>query len=134
MSDLFNFCLQEGVYPDSLKVAEVITILKKGEQDETTNYRPISLFYQFSKIFEKLLYSRNYAYLVGYDFLSDCQFGFRKNSSINFAINKILVYNEILSNVDQRLYTCCAFLVLSKAFDKVSHSILLQKFEKMFGV
>ena len=54
MSDLFNYCLSEGVYPDSLKVAEVIPIFKKGDHDETSNYRPISLLSQFNKIFEKL--------------------------------------------------------------------------------
>ena len=37
MSNLFNFCLK-AVYPDPLKVAEVIPIFKKGgEQDKTTN-------------------------------------------------------------------------------------------------
>ena len=131
VSDLFKFCLKEGVYPDSLKVAEVIPIFKKSEPDKTTNYRPISLLSQFNKIFEKLLYSRIYSYLVRYNLLSDCQFGFRKNSSTNFAINKI--YNEILSNIDQSLYTCCVFLDLCKAFDAVNHSVLLQKLEKMFG-
>ena len=78
MSDLFNCCLKEGEYPDSLKVAEVIPIFKKGEHDKTTNYRPISLLSQFDKIFAKLLYSRFYSYLVSNDLSSDCQFGFRK--------------------------------------------------------
>ena len=112
VSDLFNFCLKEGVYPDSLKVAKVIPIFKKGEQDKTTNYRPISLLSQFNKIFERLLYSRIYSYLVKYDLLSDCEFDFLKNSSPNFAIKKI--YIEILSNIDQSLYTCCVFLGLSR--------------------
>ena len=129
VSDLFDFCQKEGVYLDLLKVAEVISIFKKGEQDKTTNYRPISLLSQFNKIFEKPLYSRIYSYLVRYDLLSDCQFGFRKNSSTNFTIN--MIHNEILSNIDQSLYTCCVFLDLSKAFDTINHAILLQKLEKM---
>ena len=66
MSDLFNHCLSEGVYPDSLKVAEVIPIFKKGDHDKTSNCRPISLLCQFNKIFEKLLHSRIYSYLVRY--------------------------------------------------------------------
>ena len=60
VSDLFNFCLKEGAYTDTLKVAEVIPIFKKGEHDKTTNYRAISLLYQFHKKFEKLFYSRIY--------------------------------------------------------------------------
>ena len=49
MSNLFNFCLK-AVYPDPLKVAEVIPIFKKGgEQDKATNYRPISLLSQITK-------------------------------------------------------------------------------------
>ena len=97
------------MYPDSLKVAELISIFKKGEQNKTKNYRPISLLSQFNKIFEKLLYSRIYSYLVRYDLLSDCQFSFRKNSSTNFAINNyvlkflvilIKVYTLAVSSLD----------------------------------
>ena len=47
-------------------------------------------------------------------------------------MNKI--YDEILNNVDQGLYTCCIFLDLSKAFDTVDHSVLLQKLEKNYGI
>ena len=112
-------------------MAEVIPIFKKGDHDKTSNYRPISLLSQFNKIFEKLLYSRIYSYLVRHNTLSDCQFGFRKKCSTIFAINKI--YNDLLNNIDQNVYTCCIFLDLSKAFDTVNHSILLQKLEKKIG-
>ena len=98
VSDIFNRCVTEGVYPDSLKVSEVIPIFKKGDRDKTTNFRPISLLSQFNKVFEKLLYTRIYSYLMRFDLLSDRQFGFRKNSSTMLAINKI--YDELLSNID----------------------------------
>ena len=54
LSHLFNLCITTGVFPDSLKIAEVILIFNKGNTDKPTNYRPISLLSQFSKIFEKL--------------------------------------------------------------------------------
>ena len=59
---MFNVCLSESTYPDLLKIAKVVPIIKKGERDKITNYRPISLLSQFNKIFEKLLYIRIYSY------------------------------------------------------------------------
>ena len=67
LSHLFNLCITTGVFPDSLKIAEVIPIFKKGNTDKPTNYRPISLLSQFSKIFEKLIYNRIYSYLEKFD-------------------------------------------------------------------
>ena len=78
LSNLFDVrvCLNAGVYPDSLKIAEIIPILKKGCLTQTTNYRPISLLCQFSKIFEKLLHTRIYSYLIRYNLLNNRQLGF----------------------------------------------------------
>ena len=131
LSNLFNVCLNTGVYPDSLKIAEVIPIFKKGCSTQTTNYRPISLLCQFNKIFEKLLHTRIYSYLIRYNLLNDRQFGFRKNSSTTLAISKI--HNDLLHNIDQGLYSCSLFLDLSKAFDSVDHAILIKKLECMYG-
>ena len=33
LSHLFNLCITTGVFPDSLKIAEVISIFKKGNTD-----------------------------------------------------------------------------------------------------
>ena len=89
-----------------------------------TNYRPISLLSQFDKIFEKLLFSRLFSYLDKNQLLNKNQFGFRPNSSTQFAISTI--YDKLIKNIDNGLYTCCIFLDLSKAFDMVNHTILLE--------
>ena len=53
LRDLFNLCISEGVFPEYLKIAEVISIFKKGDKNNTTNYCPISLLSQLDKLFEK---------------------------------------------------------------------------------
>ena len=51
---IYNKSYQEGGFPDNMKISTVIPILKSGQNSILSNYRPISLLSQFSKIFEKL--------------------------------------------------------------------------------
>jgi hypothetical protein len=43
-----------GVFPDSLKKAQVTPLHKKNDPLSKTNYRPVSVLPVFSKIFEKV--------------------------------------------------------------------------------
>ena len=132
LSDLFNLCVSKCVFPQYLKIAEVIPIFKKGDKNKTINYRPISLLSQLDKLLEKMIYSRISAFLEKYNLLSETQFGFRKNFSTIHAVSH--VHENLLENVDRDRYSCCLFLELSKAFDTVDHKILLHKLERLFGM
>ena len=87
--DLFNICILTSTFPNCLKIAEVIPVFKKGDKCNPTNYRPISLLSQFDKIMEKMIFTRVYSYLEKQQLLSTKQFGFRPNSSTNFAISAV---------------------------------------------
>ena len=58
VTKIFNLCILKGVFPESLKFAEVIPIFKSGSKAEVNNYRPISLLSPFAKIFESYIYSQ----------------------------------------------------------------------------
>jgi hypothetical protein len=45
--------IDTGVFPDSLKKAQVTPLHKKNDPLSKTNYRPVSVLPVFSKIFEK---------------------------------------------------------------------------------
>ena len=131
-SDKLDLRIETGVFPNCLKIAEVIPIYKKRDQNMPTNYRPISLLSQFDKFFEKMLFSRLFSYLDKNQLLSKNQFRFRPNSSIQFA--KSTIHDKLIKNIDNGLYTCCIFLDLSKAFDTVNHKVLLWKLHHYFGI
>ena len=81
LCNILNSCIHQGEFPNSLKIAEVVPFFKKGDSNLLTNYRPISILSQLSKIFEKLIFTRINNYPEKYHLISDKQFGFRQNSS-----------------------------------------------------
>ena len=52
---LINLSFSTGQFPNSLKVAKVILVFKKGGQEDSNNYRPISLLSK-SKLIAELIY------------------------------------------------------------------------------
>ena len=54
------------------------------------NYRPISILPVFSKVFERLMYTRFMNYITEYKILSKLQFGFRKGYSTEMAISVLI--------------------------------------------
>ena len=55
LAHLTNESLSSGVFPDTLKIAKVIPVFKSGDNRCITNYRPISVLSNNSKIYEKLV-------------------------------------------------------------------------------
>ena len=122
---LYNHSIDRAGYPNSLKLARVTPIHKAGSASNMDNYRPISVLPIMSKIFEKLTLNRMERFISAQALLSPCQFGFRRGKSTTHAILTLLSY--IQAAYHQKAYCVCFFLDLKKAFDTVSHYILLQK-------
>lgn len=125
LTNCINRSLNEGVFPNSLKLAKVSPIYKSGTQSDPNNYRPISVLPVISKVFEKVLYSRIKTYLDTVNFLYEKQYGFQPQSNTLSAT--IDIVTRIKVNIDNKQIALGIFIDLKKAFDTVSHSLLIQK-------
>ena len=122
---IINLSLSSGVFPESLKIAKVIPVLKADDPTLLTNYRPTSILPAFSKLFERVMYNRLVEFLDLHSTLYSKQFGFRKNHSTALALTDLIC--NISSAVDRNETTLGVFLDLSKAFDIINHEILCEK-------
>nr|CAH7768100.1 unnamed protein product [Callosobruchus chinensis] len=130
LTKLINTCIEQNEFPNSLKLAKVVPIYKKGSEEDPYNYRPISLIPIIAKIFEVLLKNQINKYFESNNLYSPVQFGYRGNTSATLAINYLSsIVNDALEN---HCFVFAEFHDLTKAFDCVQHNILLKKL-KIYG-
>ena len=128
---LINQVLNTGTFPDKLKIAKVIPIFKKGDPSLFENYRPISLLPAISKVLEKIIALQLSSYFEKNKLLFDNQYGFRPKHSTEHAALELI--DRITNKMDTNEIPLNIFLDLSKAFDTIDHSILLNKL-KYYGL
>ena len=129
--EVFNKSMMLGEFPTIMKLAEVVPLYKSKEHYLETNYRPISLLTTMSKILEKIMYQRVYSFLQNTGQIYENQYGFHANHSCEHAIGQVV--GTLIKGLENCLYSACILLDLSKAFDTIEHSILLEKIE-MYGI
>ena len=131
LSYIFNKSLSQGIFPDIMKIAEVVPLHKSGNPHIIDNYRPISLLMTISKILEKLIYSHVYTFLDNSGQIYDSQYGFRSKHSCEHGISELV--GNILKGKEKGDHTISVFLDLSKAFDTLEYSTLFKKME-IYGI
>ena len=108
----------------------MVPVFKAGEKTNPSNYRPISLTCIACKMLEHIILRELNKHLYGK--ISSDQHGFREGLSSTTQLVGLL--HEIMKEVDKGRYIQAAFLDFSKAFDRVSHSLLLQKLKGHFAI
>ena len=130
-TSICNQSFIEGIFPDSMKIAKIKPLYKSGEKNVFTNYRPVSLLPQLSKVLEKLFNARLENFIDKHNILSDNQYGFRSNRSTSEALLELV--EKITTAMDKKKYTLGVFIDLKKAFDTIDHELLIKKLE-FYGV
>lgn len=122
---LYKHLYSKGEYPRSWGEGIISPIFKKGDLNDASNYRGITLVNVLAKIYSQLLLNRLTNWSTEQDKISKNQFGFQKGKSI---VDCIFILHSIISKVldsGQKLY--CIFIDYKQCFDKIDRAFLYEK-------
>lgn len=105
-----------------MKIAKIYPKCKKGDENDPTNYRPVSTLPTISKSLEKVVHNQIIEHLERNDFISNCQHGFQKERSTQTAISTIR--EDITSIWEEKKHVSCLFLDMKKAFNTLDWEML----------
>ncbi len=101
--------------------------LKKDDQTQFANYRPISFLPTISKIFERVIFKQLYEFFIDNNLFYGSQYGFRDGHSTEYATLELV--DRITLEMDNMNTPISIFLDLSETFDNLDHKILIKKLE-----
>ena len=123
---LFTTSLNTSSIPYEWKIHKIIPVYKSNDKTSVTNYRPISLLCNVSKVFERLIYDKVISTCTVANSITPHQFGFQKGHS---TLRQLLpFFHQLITSKDEIDVICIDF---HKAFDSVPHNELLVKLWNM---
>ena len=133
LTNLFNKSLKSGKFPSAWKKACITPVFKKkGSKSDPTNYRPISLLPNLSKILEKVVFAKIYGHLIENELLTEKQSGYRPGHSTHIQL--LYLSHQLYSSLDENNNFTAIFLDISKYFDKIWHEALLEKCKIQYNI
>jgi len=128
LSIIFERSWRTGEVPEDWRKAYVTPIFKKGKKEDPGKYRLVSLTSIPGKEMEQLILEVIIKQVEEKKVIRSSQHGFTKGKSC--LTNLIAFYEDMTVCVDEGRAVDVVYLDFSKAFDTVSHNILLGKFRK----
>ena len=118
LCSIFQASFNQTTFPKAWKSSSIVPIFKSGLRNEIANYRGISLLPVMSKVFERLKHH-----------ILEEQHGFFKGRST--ATNLGIFQNYLFDGVESGFQVDVIYTDLTKAFDRVSHSLLIEKLKSL---
>ena len=125
LTSLVNLSFKTSTFPETMKAATIKCLHKKNGIDEPANYRPLSILPILSKVFERAAVDQMVYFLETNNLISSNQHAYRKGHSTVTSLSEVT--NHIYTQIEKGYIVGMASLDLSKAFDSIDHSHLLQK-------
>ena len=131
---IINESFEHGYFPDNLKIAILIPIIKSLnlDPDLLNSFRPVSMLPIISKILEKCALLQLIEHLEHNNLNCKYQSAYKSNHSCETALTKI--YEDVLNYITPTNYVVLVLLDFSAAFDTIDHSILIQKLDNEYGI
>ena len=130
---MINLSLEEGIFPEPWKLADVHPRLKKpGGESEFMNLRPISNLTFVSKITERAVSNQINQHCEENNLYPKNQSSYRKFHSTETAL--LRVKNDILTSMNKQQVVLLVLLDMSSAFDTVDQTILLNRLNSTFRI
>ena len=126
---IFAKSLEIGRLAGQWKESEIVPLFKKGVRYELMNYRQVSLTSICCKTLEREISDHIYSYCEVNNLFSKDQFGFRKLHTVEDQL--LLTYDKVSEWLDSSSVVDVVLFDFSKAFDRVSHSVLLDKLSNL---
>ena len=130
---LFNHILKGGGRDiKSWAMSILVPIIKKGNPNDPSNYRGISLLSCLAKFFYTILNNRLLQFVTANEILAPNQLGFlpgNRTSDAHIILHNLI--NKHCHKSNKYIYGC--FVDFSKAFDSVPRDILFKKLVK-YGI
>jgi hypothetical protein len=134
ITNIINYSLSEGVFPECFKKALVTPLLKKPSlpKNVLSSYRPVSNLNFISKILEKVVAHQIKHHIDSSDLDNPFQSAYKSFHSTETAL--LSVQNDIFNAMEDGNVAALALLDLSAAFDTIDHEVLLGRLTDWFGI
>ena len=119
----FNESINSSKFPLSFKLANMSPVFKNESRNHKNNYRPVNILPLISKVFEKIMNKQLSIHFE--EILSKFRCGFRKGFSTQHCL--LLMLEKLKRAVDNNKVFGALLTELSKAFDCISHDLLIAK-------